>query len=335
MLKGVEDQKMWKYILKRLLLLIPVVLGVTFLVFGIMNLKPGDPGRMVLGVDATEEAISAYNEKLGLNKPFLVRYFDFINSAIHGDFGTSWYSQEPVLDDMIVLFPVTIRMCILAILFSILIGLPLGVYSAVHQYSLGDRIVSVFAMALASMPSFWLSLMLALLFSSKLKLLPNFGLESWKHYIMPLIVLGGNTTAMNIRMTRSSMLEEIRQDYVRTARAKGAKESTVIFIHALRNSLIPVLTSAGITLGVLLGVTVYVESVFAIPGIGRYLVNAVKTKDVPIVMACVVVFAVFVVVINLLVDLLYALLDPRIKAMYVGKSKKKQKISPNEVKANA
>lgn len=327
---------MWRYILKRLLLMIPVILGVTILVFGIMNLKPGDPGRMVLGVDASEEAIAAYNEELGMNKPFLERYWDFLSGIIfRGDFGSSWYSREPVFPQLKELFPVTLRFCLIAIVWATVVGIPLGVFSAVKQYSIGDRAVSVFAMLMASVPSFWLSLVLALLFSAKLRLLPNFGIGTWKHYIMPVIVLSSNTLGLTIRMTRSSMLEEIRQDYVRTARAKGAKESTVIFVHALRNSLIPVLTCTGLNFAGMLGTTVYVESVFALPGIGRFMVNAVKSKDVPIVMTCVVVFATIVVVVNLLVDLIYAFLDPRIKAKYIGNAKKKQKIQLNEVKKNA
>ena len=320
--------------MKRLVLLVPVMLGVSLLVFLIMNLKPGDPGRMVLGVEATQEAVDAYNEQLGMNKPLLIRYFDFLNDFIHGDFGRSWYSGQPIRDKLLVLFPVTMKICALAIFFSVILGSPLGVYSAVKQYSVGDRIISISAMALASVPTFWLSLVLALIFSAKLKWLPNFGLGSWKHYVMPLIVLGGSTTAMNVRLTRSSMLEEIRQDYVRTARAKGAKEGTVIFRHALRNSLIPVLTSAGITFGSLLGTTVYVESVFALPGIGRYMVDAVKSKDVPVVLACVVLFSVFVVLINLLVDVAYAYLDPRIKALYISRAKRKKAIKVNEGVAN-
>lgn len=327
---------MWKYILKRIVLLIPVVFGVTILVFGIMNLKPGDPGRMVLGVEASEEAIAAYNEKLGMNKPFLVRYWDFLSNILfHGDFGNSWYSQEPVLPELLELLPVTLRLCIIAILCGTLIGIPLGVFSAVKQYSIGDRIVSVFGMLMASVPSFWLALVLALIFSAKLRLLPNFGIGTWKHYVMPVTVLSSHTLGMTIRMTRSSMLEEIRQDYVRTARAKGAKESTVIFIHALRNSLIPVITATGVNFSGMVGTTVYVESVFALPGIGRFMVNAVKTKDVPIVMACVVLFAVFVVISNLLVDVVYAYLDPRIKAKYIGSAKKKQKIQLAEKKEDA
>ena len=316
---------MWKYIVKRLLLLIPVVIGVTFLVFGIMNLKPGDPGRMILGISATQEAVDEYNVALGLNKPFLVRYLDYMKNLVRGDFGVSWYGSEPVLPNILHLFPATLKICLLALIFAMAVGIPLGVLSAVKQYSIADRIASTFAMILASVPTFWLCLLMTLFFSVRLNLLPSFGLSSWKHYIMPMFALGANMLGSCIRLTRSSMLEEIRQDYVRTARAKGAKEKTVIFLHALRNSLIPVVTACGTTFSLLLGGTVFVEAVFAIPGLGNYLITAVTKKDIPVVMGCVVILAISVVIINLLIDILYAFLDPRIKSKYQGSVRSRRK----------
>ena len=316
---------MWKYIVKRLLLLIPVVIGVTFLVFVIMNLKPGDPGRMILGLSATQEAVEKYNTALGLDRPFLVRYLDYMSHLIRGDFGLSWYGSEPILPNIVQLFPATLKICLLSIIFAMVVGIPLGVLSAVKQYSLADRIASTFAMIMASVPTFWLCLLMTLFFAVRLKLLPSFGLSSWKHYIMPMIALGANTLGLVIRMTRSSMLEEIRQDYVRTARAKGAKEKTVIFTHALRNSLIPVVTACGTNFSLLLGGTVFVEAVFAIPGLGNYLVDAVTKKDIPVVMGCVVILAISVVIINLGVDIIYAFLDPRIKSKYQGSVRKSRR----------
>ncbi len=316
---------MWKYIVKRLLLLIPVVIGVTFLVFVIINLKPGDPGRMILGISATQEAVDEYNTELGLDRPFLVRYADYMSHLVRGDFGLSWYGSEPVLPKILHLYPATLKICILAILFAMGVGIPLGVLSAVKQYSLADRIASTFAMILASVPMFWLCLLMTLLFSVHLKLLPSFGLTSWKHYIMPMIALGSNTLGLSIRLTRSSMLEEIRQDYVRTARAKGAKEKTVIFTHALRNSLIPVVTACGTNFSLLLGGTVFVEAVFAIPGLGNFLITAVTKKDIPVVMGCVVILAISVVIINLIIDIVYAYLDPRIKSKYQGSIRRRRR----------
>ena len=309
---------MWRYIVKRLLMLIPVVIGVTFLVFSIMNLKPGDPGRMILGLNASQETVDQYNIELGLDRPFLVRYLDYMGHLVRGDFGQSWYGSEPVLPHILQLYPATLKICLLSILFAMAVGIPLGVLSAVKQYSLADRIASTFAMILASIPTFWLCLLMTLLFAVRLKLLPSFGLTSWKHYIMPMIALGAGTMGLTIRLTRSSMLEEIRQDYVRTARAKGAKEKTVIFRHALRNSLIPVVTACATNFSLLLGGTVFVEAVFAIPGLGNYLIGAVNQKDIPVVMGCVVILAISIVIINLGVDIIYAFLDPRIKSKYQG-----------------
>lgn len=317
---------MWRYVLKRILLLIPVIIGVTLLVFIIMNLKPGNPGRLILGVEAEEAEVEAYNDKLGLNDPLIKQYLRYIGGFLRGDFGTSWFTGESIGKKLVKMFPTTLKLCAISIVVAMVIGIPIGVLSAVKQYSLSDRIFSISAMILASCPTFFLALMMALIFAAKLHWLPNYGLATWKHYIMPVVATGAATCGMTVRMTRSSMLEEIRADYIRTARAKGAKEAAVIFSHALRNSLIPVVTACGVNFGSLISHTVYVESVFALPGIGRYLVDAVKAKDIPIVMSSVVLLAVCVVIINLLVDVVYAYLDPRIKAKYVGSAKKKAKV---------
>ena len=322
---------MWKYIVKRLLMLIPVVIGVTFLVFFIMNIKPGDPGRMILGVDASEEAVAAYNEELGLNEPYLVRYGKFLFGLAQGDLGNSWYSGDPVVDSVKQLFPVSIELAFIAVVFVTIIGIPIGVIAAVRQYSLSDRVLSILAMTIASTPSFWICLMLLLVFVVHLGWLPAFGLGTWKHFVMPVFALGANTLGMCVRMTRTSMLEEIRSDYVRTARAKGVKESKVIMGHALRNSLIPVITAVGTNFSQIIAGTVYVESIFALPGLGVYLIDAVNAKDVPIVMGSVVVLSVCSVLICLMIDVICALIDPRIKAQYVTPKKAKEK---KEAKAN-
>lgn len=316
---------MWRYIVKRLLLLIPVLIGVTLLVFTIMNLKPGDPGRIFLGMEASQEAVDAYNEKLGLNDPFFTRYFNYMKGLLRGDMGTSWYGTESVSERVFSALPGTFKICFFSIILAVIVGVPLGILSAVKQYSIWDRIGTVIAMISASIPTFWLCLLMSMLFAVSLKWLPAYGLDSWKSYIMPVIALSVNTMGMTLRLTRSSMLEEIRKDYVRTARAKGAKETSVIFHHALRNSLIPVITALGANFSILLGGTVFVESVYAIPGLGSIIVKAITNKNVPMIMGCVVVLAVCSVVINLLVDLCYAYLDPRIKAQYVGGKKKRNR----------
>lgn len=316
---------MWRYILKRLLYVIPVMIFCSFAVFGIMNIKPGDPGRTALGVKAPQEAVDAYNHELGLDKPFLVRYKDYMVNLLKGDFGTSYVGGKEIWPQIKELFPNTIRLSILSIVFSLIIGIPLGVLSAVKQYSFADRLSSVIAMILACIPSFWFCLLLMMAFSVKLKWLPAFGLTEWKCYILPVIALSSNTIGTIIRLTRSTMLEEIRKDYVRTARSKGAKERTVIYSHALMNSLIPVVTSLGSKFTGLIGGSVFVEGVFAIPGLGRLIITAINNNDTPTVVGCVVLVSCCSVLINLGVDILYAFLDPRIKAKYIGSVKKRRK----------
>ena len=313
---------MWKYIVKRLLWLIPVIIGVTLLVFAVMNLKPGDPGRAYLGMNATQEAVDAYNESLGLNDPFFVRYFNYMKGLVRLDFGKSWVGGESVNERILVAVPPTLRVCLLAIIVSFIIGVPVGILSAVKQYSIADRVSTVLAMILACIPIFWLCNLTALLFTLKLHWLPATGLGSWKAYIMPVLCTAANTIGLTVRMTRSSMLEEIRKDYIRTARAKGAKESSIIFKHSLRNSMIPVTTLLGINFSLLMGGTVFVESVYSIQGLGSTIIRAINNNDIPLITGCVVILAVFSVVVNLLVDLMYAFLDPRIKAKYMGKKKK-------------
>lgn len=312
---------MWKYIIKRLLFIIPVLIFCTFVVFFIMNIKPGDPGRSVLGIMASQEAIDEYNHNLGLDKPLIVRYGNYMLNLAKGDFGTSYSGGKEVWPQIKELFPNTIRLSVLSMLFSVLIGLPIGVLSAVKQYSFSDRVSSIFAMILACMPEFWLCLLLLLTFSLRLHWLPAYGLNNWKCYVLPIIAMSANPIGQIIRLTRSSMLEEIRKDYIRTARAKGALERSVIFKHALRNSLIPVVTGLGSTFTLLLGNSVFIEGVFALPGVGRLIVNAINQNDTPTIVGCVVVISCCSVLINLGVDIFYAFLDPRIKAQYISTSK--------------
>jgi len=316
---------MWKYILKRLLYVIPVVLFCTLVVFLIMNIKPGDPGRIVLGFEATQEAVDAYNHAIGFDRPVLVRYVDYVFNLLKGDWGTSYIGGKAIWPQIKEFFPNTLKLSVLALICSFIVGVPLGVLSAVKQYSLADRMSSVTAMLLACIPSFWLCLLMMMLFSVKLKWLPSFGLDDWKSYILPVIALSANSIGTNIRLTRSTMLEEIRKDYVRTARSKGAKERTVIYSHALMNSLIPVVTSLGYKFTMQIGGAVFVESVFAIPGIGSLVIKGINNNDTPLVVGCVVVISICSVLINLLVDIVYAFLDPRIKGKYISSGKKKKK----------
>ncbi|BFK88507.1 ABC transporter permease [Pseudoflavonifractor sp. DSM 107456] len=307
---------MYKYVLKRLLMLIPVIIGVSFLVFFIMSLSPGDPARTILGETAPIEAVEALREELGLNDPVLKRYVDYMGGLLHGDMGTSYKSNRPVFDEIMGRFPATLKLSLWGMLFAVALSIPIGIISATKQYSLVDGVSMVGALLGVATPNFWLGLILIIVFSLNLKWFPSGGMDGWKTYIMPVITLGTGCMASITRTTRSSMLEVIRQDYIRTARAKGVKQRVVITRHALRNALIPVITVIGLQFGYLLGGAVLTETVFSWPGVGTYLVNSIKAKDTPSVMGCVIVFSIAFSIVNLLVDLLYAFVDPRIKSKY-------------------
>lgn len=308
---------MYKYVLKRLLLLIPILLGVTFIVFSIMAMTPGDPGRMILGNNATKQAVTQLNHQLGYDKPFIIKFVNYVKSAVTGDFGLSYTTRTPVFDEIFAKFPTTLILAMLGVLATALLGIPLGILSAIKQYSKIDVTITVFAMLLASIPTFWFGLMLILLFSLYLGILPAFGIGSIKNFILPTITLALPGAAGIMRLTRSTMLEAIRADYIRTARAKGASETLVIWRHALRNALLPIITVLGMTFGGLLGGVILVEKVFGMPGLGSLMLTAIVMKDIPMVMACTIFLATLFCLIMLAVDLLYAFIDPRIKAQFL------------------
>ncbi|MCG8500275.1 MAG: ABC transporter permease [Firmicutes bacterium] len=307
---------MHKYIFKRVLLLIPVLLGVTFIVFTIMSFTPGDPVQMMLGESAQPEDMAALTAKMGLDDPFLVQYVRFVGNAIRGDFGRSYVTKREVFAEIFARFPNTLLLTAVAVAIAIAIGIPVGIISATKQYSLTDSLSMIAALLGVSMPNFWLGMMLILVFAVGLGWLPFAGFGSLKSLILPAITLGTGVAAIITRMTRSSMLEVIRQDYIRTARAKGVAERHVINKHALKNALIPVITVVGLQFGQLLGGAVLTESVFSWPGVGRLLVDAIRQKDTPMVLASVVFMATTFSIVNLLVDILYAYVDPRIKSQY-------------------
>ena len=307
---------MAKYVIKRLVLLIPVMLGVAFIIFSIMNFIPGDPASLILGESAPAEAREQLNEELGMNDPFIVRFADYIWDALHGDFGESWRTREPVFEEIFARIPTTIYLAAGAMLLAVLLGVPLGILSAVKQYSFLDVLNSVVAMFLSAIPAFWLGLLSILLFALKLRLLPSDGADTASAFILPIVTLALPGAAELLRLTRSTMLEIIRQDYIRTARAKGASERIVIWRHALRNATLPIITVAGMYFGSMLGGSVITESVFSMPGVGSLTITAIRSKDIPQVMACVLLMAALFCLIMLLVDLLYAFLDPRIRARY-------------------
>ena len=307
---------MLKYILKRFLMIIPVMLGITLLIFTIMSFSSGDPARIILGDGASEEDILQLRDELGLDDPFFVRYFNYMKNALRGDFGRSYKTNTPVFEEIFSRFPVTLILPVLGILIAIFFGVPIGIISAIKRYSVFDNIGMLFTLLLTAMPGFWLGLILMLFLSVKLDVLPATGIGSWVCYIMPSFTISARTMAVIARMTRTTMLEVIEQDYIRTARAKGATEYRIVVKHALKNTLIPVVTVAGMNFGQLLGGTVLIEAVFAMPGVGTLLVNAIRTKDLPIIMADTMFIALCFSIINLAVDLLYSFIDPRIKSQY-------------------
>lgn len=305
------------YIIKRILLLIPVLLGVTFIVFSIMSLTPGDPGRLILGESATVDAVDQLNHELGFDKPFIIRYIDYVTKAITGDFGESYRTGKPVFIEIFNRFPTSLTLAVGAITLAIIIGMSIGILSAVKQYSLIDIISIFLAMFMASIPQFWFGLIIMLFFSLKLGWLPSVGIGSINHFIMPIVTLSLPCAANILRLTRSTMLDTIRKDYIRTARAKGAKERAIIWKHSLKNALLPIITIIGINFGYLMGGTILVESIFGIPGLGTLTITSIRMKDIPQTTASVLFLASLYCVIMLLVDILYFYIDPRIRARYV------------------
>ena len=304
---------MLKFTMKRLVYLVLVLVGVSFLVFLLLYMTPGDPVRMMLGESATPEAQAELRLELGLDDPFLVQHGRYIkNIVVHQDLGTSYSTRRPVLDEIMTVFPNTVKLATAAIIIAVILGTFLGIVSAVKQNSLLDNAVMVLALIGTSAPIFWIGILMIILFSVNLGWLPPSGFGSFKQLIMPALALGMQSTAVVARMTRSSMLEVIRQDFVKTARAKGQKESVVIMKHVFRNALIPVITVVGLQFGTLLGGAMLTEVVFSIPGVGRLMIEAIKQRDFPIVQGSVLFVAACFSLVNLAVDLLYAVVDPKV-----------------------
>lgn len=321
-----EGADMLKYVGKRLLMMIPVLLGVTFVIFTMLYFTPGDPAVQILGEGATPEAIQELRDEMGLNDPFWVQFFNYIKDlVVYRDMGVSYSTNRPVMDEILSRFPTTIALASLSVLIATVIGVLCGIVAAVRQYSIFDHVATVVSLIGASMPNFWQGMMMILLFSVYLGMLPASGFDSPVCWIMPSLTIGTSTAASIMRMTRSSMLEVIRQDYIRTARSKGQNEGIVIFHHALKNAIIPVLTSIGISFGRMMGGAVLTESIFAIPGLGSLIVNAIKARDYPVVQGGVLFIALVFGFVNLFVDIMYAYCDPRIKSQYARKGSRKMK----------
>lgn len=303
---------MFVYIIRRLLQMIPVLLGVILVVFLIMQMVPGDPAVLLAGEGASAETIANIRTQLGLDQPVLIQYFHYVTDVFSGDLGTSLRSNLPVFDEIMARLPATIELAIASIFVTIVLGMIAGIISATKQYSAADITIMIVALLGVSLPSFWLGLSLIYYFSVKLHLFPVAGWGTWKHIVLPAITLGTGGAAIVARMTRSSMLDVVRQDYIRTAKAKGLREQVIIYKHALKNALIPIITVVGLQFGYLLGGTVLVESVFAINGLGRLIVDAIRMRDLPVVQGGVLIASIIFVFVNLLVDVLYRYFNKRI-----------------------
>ncbi|MEW8984679.1 MAG: nickel ABC transporter permease [Bacillus anthracis] len=304
---------MLMFIFRRILQLIPVLFGVVFIVFLIMQMVPGDPALLIAGEGASKETVEQIRHQLGLDKPFIMQYFSYIGNILQGDFGVSIRSNRPVLDEVLIRLPITIELALCSIVITVVIGMIAGIISATKQYSWTDVSIMIIALLGVSLPSFWFGLMLIFYFSVQIQIFPVSGWGTWMHMVLPALTLGASGAAIVARMTRSSMLDVIRQDYIRTARAKGVKERVVIYKHALRNALIPVITVVGLQFGALLGGTVLVESVFAINGLGRLIVDAIRMRDLPMLQGGVLIASVIFVLVNLIVDILYRYFNKRIE----------------------
>ncbi len=318
---------MAKFIMKRVLWMIPIMLGVLLIVFTITHFTPGDPVVALLGSNYTQEQYDMKEAELGLDKSFPEQFVSYVIGVVtEFDLGTSYQTNRPVRDELFDRFPTTIALGLIGVVITVLIGVPFGIISATKQYSALDYGVTTVALFFASMPNFWMALMMIILFSLNLKWFPATGLESWKSWVLPALALGLSPVATVTRMTRSSMLDVVRQDYIRTARAKGLPERKVITRHALKNGLIPIITVVGMQMSTIVAGSVIIENIFAIPGIGSLLMSAINNKNYPVIQGGVLLLSLSVCIMNLLVDIIYAYVDPRIRAQYTSGGRKKAKV---------
>ncbi|MEK7221405.1 MAG: ABC transporter permease [candidate division NC10 bacterium] len=304
---------MLSYILRRILMLVPVLFGVTLVSFSLLHLVPGDPAELLAGLEATKEDVDRIRVEYGLDQPLAVQYARFVGNAARGDLGISIQSRHPVRELLLQRLAFTLQLSMVSILVASAIGLVAGIISATRQYSFFDTFSMLGALFGISMPIFWLGLLLILVFAVRLHWLPSGGAGTLRHLILPAIALGSASAAVIARMTRASMLEVARQDYIRTARATGYRESVVVFRHALKNAMIPILTVFGLEFGYMLGGAVLTETVFSLPGIGRLLVEGIFARDYPVVQGAMIAVATTFVLVNLLTDVAYAFFDPRIR----------------------
>ena len=304
---------MLKYIIKRVIGVIPTLIIVVTFVFFFVRMIPGDPARLVAGPQATQEDVEVVREELGLNQPITTQYVKYVTGLLHGDLGDSLRTKRPVALEVSLRYMNTVKLTVFSLVWSVIVGVLLGVWSGRHRSKWQDYTGMTIAISGISMPSFWIGFLLIMLFAVKLNWFPTTGADSWKSFILPGIALGTSIAAIIARFTRSSIIEVMKEDYIRTARAKGIRENTVIWKHAFRNAMISVVTVVGLQFGFLLGGSVVTETVFAFPGLGSLLVESVNYRDYNAIQSLILIFSLHFIVINLVVDILYALLNPEIK----------------------
>ena len=317
---------MLKYIIKRILLLIPILLGVSAIIFILKTVTPGDPARQILGNSATEEQVQEKREELGLNDPVIVQYVRYIKNIVtKGDFGDSYRTGEPVLSEILPRLGTSGIITIGAVAIGAIIGIILGIISALKKYTWVDSLVLVISMFFQSVPEFVVALVLIMIFAVNLHLLPATGITSAKGFILPMLCIGLSSVASYTRITRSSMLEVLGEDYIRTARAKGQTENNITYHHALRNAMIPVAQSIGTSLGNSIGGGMVIETVFGVPGVGKYIVDSITQRNYPSVLGGALIIAIVLTLINLIVDISFVLIDPRLKTTIIASGSKKPK----------
>lgn len=304
---------MAQYIVKRFLYLIPTLIGMTIVIFLILNVSGGDPAVIIVGEFATQEVLDSVRKELGLDRPLPIRYLTWFGDIVRGDFGTSLIDQRPVLATILYHLPATVYLMLGSMAVAIALGLPTGILAAANRGKWIDHLSRIVALAGVSLPSFWVGLILIIVFAYYLRMLPVAGFGTFRHLILPSLALGSALSALLMRLTRSGLLEVLNEDYVRTANAKGVARASIVTKHALRNAMLPIITVMGIQIGLLMGGTVAVETVFSWPGIGRLAYTRMLQRDFPMVMGILLVYGLVLAVVNLLTDLTYALFDPRVR----------------------
>ena len=312
---------MTKYIFKRLLMIIPILLGISILVQILIDLAPGDPARTLAGAEPEPGEYELIREQLRLDDPIYSRYWYFLSNVLQGNFGTSYFTKRPVLQDIMTRWPYTVMMAVLSILVSTVIGIPLGIFAATHQYKISDNIAVLISLISVSMPAFWFALLLVQFFSVRLRILPISGVSEWKGWILPVISLSLGYAASITRQMRSNMLEVVRQEFITTARSKGLPERRVLYKHAMKNALIPVIQIIGSIFGMAIGGALIAEMIFSVPGLGSYTLTGLQGRDYPVIQGSVLFLSIMFCIIMLLIDVAFAFIDPRIRAQFVRRKR--------------